>query len=1019
MGGVTGSNDPTVANWGNIGFQGAHISGGADARRFEGFQDGTSSLNGVWGNTPYLQDIGSPKLQQVILGLSDQPNGTHGETQYTPTHAYYDSFSENLEQLIDKYGLSEEQINQLVMAHLTDTPADDNFINSVLNELDSAVAGDLAQLFELPSTADQASNLRERAGNHSSALKGQISDLQAYADSLPEGSEKQAIQEKINELTQNLDSFNEHLASLPENPSREQLAKLATELGMSGENLRSIAGELSELAGDSPELKSLLANFQHSVNSSTTTLDGLLQELYVSWEISTGDFSSLTNSFKETFANKLTQEFDKAFEAELTKFTDDPELQAQLRFVHYNPDAEIPENIKSMTQTVEQNAINQMNAEGWNIPQSYTPPSNGLSYNMRMQNSADEMFEGMLQNWDPPLTPDQQKALRNMYYGVEKPAGDLAAVLQQIESGVAAELAAAFGLPDGFPVPKGSFSHQGNINGQFQMKFLELLNALPADQKAAVLQAINDPMNPAISAETKALLNKLFNQAAGSIRAQFGLPEGWTPSASVLREIGTMSPENQSIATQISEMETEVALAISYVEQWPNSPTKAVLLNVLKIVSEAIATLKAQLAIIMQKDAELATKLGQAQLDTALLKVHENLKKLEEIKNKQAKMKALGPLFKIFKVISFIFTAVLCLAAGPVGWAILGVLIADMAINGLDSDKSLIGKAFEAVSEAITGLLESWGFPPELAQMCALVVNLMICVAISMAGSPMLGMQIFFEHSGIIQSFFTDVCGCDPMVGEIIAMVTQMVVEIVVMILLTIVTGGAGATLLVASVVGRVAMMVGKVVQKIVTIIMRVAQLVMKIAQAAQKFARLSQTLMKISMELMNFALKVNKIATKIIQWAQKTLRLTKQVTQSMGKVKWTKSLKNAFSKTSKTGVQQFDDAVNALRKQLDVAKWLFRGIGVTFGVLQTTVVVAQFRNSLLAAEIARIRGDMEAMMTELEAFIQVLKKMVAKILEALSGIGEWIGQIGQQQGSMWKEASETMDAVAASNQAS
>ena len=59
MGGVTGSNNPAVTNWGNIGFQGAHISDGADARRFEGFQDGTSNLGGVWGNDPYLQDIGT------------------------------------------------------------------------------------------------------------------------------------------------------------------------------------------------------------------------------------------------------------------------------------------------------------------------------------------------------------------------------------------------------------------------------------------------------------------------------------------------------------------------------------------------------------------------------------------------------------------------------------------------------------------------------------------------------------------------------------------------------------------------------------------------------------------------------------------------------------------------------------------------------------------------------------------------------------------------------------------------
>ncbi len=1017
--GVSGTNDPSVSNWGNIGFQGAHVSGGADARRFEGFTDGTSSLGGVWSNDPYLQDIGSPILQAAILGLSDNPNGVHEETQYTPTHAYYDSFGENLEQLINQYGLSEEQVNQLVMAHLTGAPADDTFINDILAELDGQIASDMAEMFELPSTADQASNLKQRAGSHASALGDQVSELQAYADSLPEGSEKQAIQDKINELTQNLDGFNEHLASLPENPSREQLAKLATELGMSGENLRSIAGELSQLAGDKPELQSLLANFQHSVNASTNSLDGLLQELYVSWEISTGDFSALTDAFKETFVNNMTREFDLAFEAELQKFTDDPELQAQLRFAHFNPDAEVPGNIKSMAQNVEQNAINQMNAEGWNIPQGYTPPSDGTRYAMKMQNAADEMFEAALENFEPPLTPDQQKALRNAYYGVSPAPGDLGAISAELEAMVAAELAIAFGLPEGFPVPKGSFSHQANINGQFQMKFMELLNALPAEQRAAVMQAINDPLNPAISAETKALLNKLFNDAAGAIRGQFGLPQGWTPAASVLREIGTMPAQDQANANSVNEMESQVALAIGYVEQWPNSPTRALLLNVLKIVSDAIADLKAQLAIMMQKDAELSTRLGQAQLDTALLKVHENLKKLEEIKEKQAKMKALGPLMKVFKVLAIIFTAVLMLCSGPVGLALFGVLIADLSINGLDGEDSLFSKAFEAISNGVMQLMEMMGFPPELAEIVGMIVNTLICIGMAFCGAGMLGMQMFFEHSGVIQTLFTDVFGCDPMVGEIMAMSLQMVAEIVVMIILTIITGGAAAPLLIGTIVGRVAMMVGKVAQKMVTMIYRIATMVNKIAMAMSRFGKISNMINKIAINMVKFGIRMNKWAADVAKWGRKVSQLAKTIGQNMGKVKWTESLKNSFRQTSKTGVQQFDDAVNQMTKMLDVTKWLFRGIGVTFGVLQTAVVAQQFNNSIVAAQIARIRGDMEAMMTELEAFIQVLKKMVAKILEALSGAGEWMSQIGQQQGSMWKEASEAMDAVASANQAS
>jgi hypothetical protein len=1016
---VYGTNHNVGTDWGNLGFTGTGSTQGTGTT-FNGFTDGASSLGGVWGNNPYLADAGFPTLTAVILGLSNLPNGTQGDPEFTPTHAFYESFTQNLEQLIDKHGLNDQQVSQLVFAHMTGATPDDTFIAHLATELEAQVAGDMAEMFDLPSTTDQGRFLKESGSSHIQSTKEQIQSLKDYANSLPEGSEKQALQQKINEMTQNINQFEQQLSSLPDPASREQLADLSKQLGQTNENLRQLAGELSTLGGNNPELNSVLAHFESSISSNTGVLDNLFGELVLSHQLSTGDFSGLTSDFKNVFVNSLTQAFDAEFEAQLEKFLPgDPEMQAQARYAHYNPDG-VPQNIKDLAAQIENAAIQQMNQDGWTIPEGYTPPSDSNSFSKQLQNTADNLFEAALENYvgadGKPLTLEQQNQIRNMYHGIIPPDGAMGKISAELEAFVAAELMVSMGLPEGAPVPKGSLSRAANINGQFQMKFMELLNSLSPDQKAKVLQAINDPLNPAVSAETKALLEQLFNQALGSIKTQFGLPDSFSLPVGILRDFANMSPTTQKMLNAANEMGTGVAIAIGYVQSWPSSPMRTLLLNVLKVVSDAIAELKAQVAIIAQLDSELSSKLGKAQLEAALTKVAENLKKLQEIKDKQQKMKDLAPLMKFMKVLTFIFAAVMCLVAGPVGIAILGVLIADMAINGLDGDESLIGQAFDAIFEFVSEILSFLGEP--LNEIAAILVNVMICIALAMTGSIMLGIQIFFEHSGIIQTFFTEVCGCDPMVGEIVAMALQMVVEIVMMIVLTIVTGGAAGALLVASIAGRVAQMTAKVVQQVITVIAKVAQLLQKIAMAAQKFARLSQVIMKVSFKLVQLANKLVNVVTKLTNWATKMGKLADQIARMSKHVKWTKQAQAVFSKSGKTGHMGYDVAMKTFRMQIDTVKWIYRAFAAAITGVQIATVAVTVNNHVVAADIARIRGDLESLMVELEAFIAVMKKMLQKLLEGLQGMGEWMAQIGQQQSDMWKEASQTMDAVAGANQA-
>lgn len=1009
---------------GNYGNYGNLNSGGTQGttNTFKGFVDGSSSLGGSQKVQSYEKEMNVPQLTAVSLGKSDDANGHHYNPIFTPTHAFYESVSENLEQLVDKHGLNEEQANDIIFSHMAEVPCDDTFCNQLVGELDAMVAGDMAELFELPSTSDQSKNLKKEGGSFVSSSREQIDSLQQYADSLPEGPEKQAIQEKISEMKQGLEGFNTALNSLGDNPSREELANLANELAKGGDNLKELAGQLGTLAGNDPTLRNLIANVNSQLASSASTLNSVASELVLSNEISQGNFSGLGDSFKNTFMGTLSKAFDKAFEGELEGL--DVETQAQLRFAHNNPDADgISQETKNLLAQLEGGAVSQLQAKEWGIPEGYTPPVNSDVFNARLQNTADALFEEALAGFvgedGEPLSPEQQAIVKNMYYGTVAAGGDLGAISAELEAQVAAELVIAMGVPDGFPVPKGSLSHNANINGQFMQQFMALLSGLSPEQKAKVMQAISDPLNPAISNETKQLLQELFNEATGTIQGKFGLPKGWSPPVSILKDITNVSPRHITANTAISDTETEVALAISYIEAWPNSPTKSLILNVLKIVSDAISGLKAQLAIMMQLDTELSKKIAQAQLDTALTKVAANLKKLKEIEEKQKKMASMGPLMKIFKVFAVILTAFLVMFSGPIGFILMGTMLNDMISEGdFFTEESTIGKMFDMVFEVISELFSF--LPDPLNEIMGTMAQIALIIgAVSAGVNPFLAMQVFFESSGIIQTFFEEVCGCDPMVGEMMAMGIQMVAEIIAMILMTIVTGGAGGALLVTAVTARVAQAVAKAAQSIARVVTMIAQTLTRIADAMQGSLRIvGQVMQSVASQLTKFAGTLANTAQKLQTWATKMTNLASQINRMSKHVKMTTQVKATLSRGGKTGHMGFDVAMKAFRKQIDLVKNIYRVFAATVFVVQMETTVITINNQVVAAQISRIRGELEAMMTELESFIQVLKKMLAKLLEGLTSMGGWMAQIGQSQGSMWKEMSETLDAVAGANQA-
>lgn len=65
-----------------------------------------------------------------------------------------------------------------------------------------------------------------------------------------------------------------------------------------------------------------------------------------------------------------------------------------------------------------------------------------------------------------------------------------------------------------------------------------------------------------------------------------------------------------------------------------------------------------------------------------------------------------------------------------------------------------------------------------------------------------------------------------------------------------------------------------------------------------------------------------------------------------------------------------------------------------------------QLNNSIILAQITKIRAKSEKLAVELEAIIAILKKLVDKLLDALNGLGDWTVNIQKQVGDLFSKAS-------------
>lgn len=344
------------------------------------------------------------------------------------------------------------------------------------------------------------------------------------------------------------------------------------------------------------------------------------------------------------------------------------------------------------------------------------------------------------------------------------------------------------------PTPNAQTDNDVMLLGYFESEFEQKLrNAVPPltdNQKLLLKQALGET-TPNLPPELQKLFEEIKTTTLSDIQDKYGLPKDWQPKFRNLAD-----PSIAAQKKQFAQSEASLKNAEEIYEQlqqlaakMPDSDPKRISLsNYLKIIGDALNTLKETLYEMEAQDASKAKTLTNMNMDMQLNSIMYQKHQADEIANKQDKMASMGFFGDMMKVVMYAMIVVACsIMFGPVLGGILAALvIKDKEDNG---ENWFMQKVMDKMMEVTGDLL-----PPGLReyvqwQLMGLIVGMTFVVA-----GPMESFNMFMKSGQkVIANFLIEAFGMDPMVANIIAMVILLIAVIIIMIIITIASAGAAA----------------------------------------------------------------------------------------------------------------------------------------------------------------------------------------------------------------------------------
>ncbi|NGX43340.1 MAG: hypothetical protein K940chlam7_01635 [Chlamydiae bacterium] len=968
----------------------------------------------------YLQDPDnpalSPPLENPSEGKPPQP-----PPKYSLATNYYDTFAEfmdryaNEERYIngewvptDNPPLNEDQILKLVFAHMTGVPSDDTFLNEMLGELETEVMEELAAEFEFPSIEKRAKALKERGQSLVTKGKSNLSFLLEQAESMEDGPEKEEILKFLREASRQLDDLENALKELDGVTTQEDLQAVLDKINDLKASFKEHLNFVDEFSFSDSYMARLLGSLNTAFGDDIQSLEGVINQINLYSEVESGNWSQLLGGTQDSFKESLEGSYIEAFEGLLKDLP--PDQAAKLRFAFHYPELANPA-IKEQLAALQAQAVGSL-SKLWGIPDGHIPELSKESINdfkAEIGKSYYEAFESTLDKYDLSklaqelgLTEDEVAGyIKYLHFHPDAkfPGSDqLKDAVADIEKIALGKVRGDYALPEDFEIDSGAVIYDSILNGEFMRQFDYNLNnwepPLTSAQIAAIRLALGNPLNPNVTPETKTLIQQIYNKTVEGIRSEYNLPVTWVPPTSLLGEIGNISDKTRHLWNAINEIQDRLNAAYNIVNGMEDGPQRTTLLNILAIISKALADLKELIAIMQTEEVEISS--AMTNLERGLLNLKsEEMKELREIqKEKTEKLKPWKDLMEWMGPTMMVFTCIfLTIVAGPVGLALATVLIVEAATK-----EDILGKAIQDAGNAA----EEAGWPAGLVVAAEIAVITAVCLVAGPGGFH-IGAHLFFQESAAMERFFTDVCKIkDPLTVAIITGSIQLAFEVAVMIFLCVVTGGGVAPLLIATVTARIAAMTIKALTKVLKAVMWIIDHVGKaLTKVLNKLANwLIRTIAKLKIAMA----KWSKIAAKL-EHGTKALRKSRKMTKMSGK--------SARSITKDYGKQVIKEATEEFWKAFHLFDKLYKATVISKSGIEVYASIQEVRNEVILAEYALREGGLEAEISRIEAMIKLLRKILDKILEGLESSGTWISDVGDQQKKFWGDKSAVASQIA------
>lgn len=589
----------------------------------------------------------------------------------------------------------------------------------------------------------------------------------------------------------------------------------------------------ASLTGSQPDGSKLMAPFKEFQQANSQ---------FASQSQDPGRLNTLLQTVKENYLGIVNKNYTEAFEANLAKATLPPpkgqglseETAAKIRNAFYSPETADP-SVKEQVEQFKEAARNQV-ASKMGLPSDYTPKADGTKFAAQLSSDYQEAFEKALDQAiaDKNLPPDAAKALKDqtLYahaFPTSKSLNPEAKMLaQQLEQQIKANFFAAHALSPNFVIDADP-SFAAKLDGMLSFEFSNVLRNWrpPLDGKTqqALQKALANPNDPNISPEIKALLKQILGTSVQNIRAQYHLPDDWEPSEAALKSISNGSGFMEVGARIIDSMQETIGLVLKAVKNMPSGAEKDSFLNLIAVVTQALVTLKEQIAQAQMALVGVTGKLQQAKTQCQLDKIE---KQQHEIREHQKQMRKLAPLMTFMKVLGplkYLFIIVLALLGGPMlGW--LGMVMA-MATALLVIVDDIMGKGgpLKLLMEAIEKISDNKGIQ--------VLLKFLVSLIFMVTGGIFLGVTMLFENTKVLEAALEAV-GVPKMAAMIINMVIEIALNIVVMVAMSILIPGSAFAPLISKAIATVA----KILAKIAEFIMKACEMIMKLIKEIIKLIK-------------------------------------------------------------------------------------------------------------------------------------------------------------------------------------